>query len=461
LSRSWNVRIITVLASLLAVLPAASLPTRATAQPLREMGIVMAAPNSLLRTTVTDPTCNHGRGAMLSLPPWLSAPGSTAVTLLPDGATLVALSSFLGTTAAIYALTKSCSPDASFGTDGIEQVALGDSAHPRHLALDAMIPAVGGGVIVAGQSADRWLVGRLDPNGQVDSTFGSDGWALLPWEGAAAAIVQEPSGRIIVGGNTDTPSCCRSSVSELSRQGALVTSFGAGGEAPVASIHDGGLSRVAIGYRGAILALTWGGNFGCWTTLVSALTPLGQPVPSFEQRFVQGLKTAFPSSALPSGVFVADLVLQPSGFALVGTEQQRCIGNTPDPTVAGRIVSFSPGGQLNATFANKGIANFASSMMGPVWALRVANGGLLVVGARVSYQTKATEQARLNVISFSPDGKLNPVYGEDGRAQVLLPYRNESSEPIVPLSVAGNGKTFVILASSANPSELELVRLFE
>lgn len=237
-------------------------------------------------------------------------------------------------------------------------------------------------------------------------------------------------------------------------------SFGAGGLAPVASIHDGALTHVAVGRGGEVFAVSRGGNFGCWTTLVTALTPLGRPVLSFVEHFAQGLKVAAPSAAAPSGVFDADLVVQPSGFALVGTEQPVCIGSTPNPSAAGRIVSFAPDGQINATFANKGLASFASPMMGNVWALPTAKGGFLMVGSKPYFQTNSAKRAELDITAFLSDGKLDPTYGEGGRAQVQLPYRNGATVS-APLSIAGNGRTFVIVASSANSKALEFTRLRE
>jgi hypothetical protein len=472
---AWATPKTTVLSLLLVVILLPAVSAAATTSPFPSMSRAVTTGARVRLTSlvssgtfvvtpgITDPICNHGAGAQFSVP---SPASSVAAVVLPTGTTLVAASTGAivpgnNASTVIHALTESCTPDPAFGINGVERLTLGNPGHPQQFTVDAMTPAVGGGVIVAGQSANRWLVGRLGPNGQLDSRFGSDGWALLPWPGVASAVAEAPSGRIVVGGNTTTAGCCRSSVSELSGQGVLEKSFGSGGLTPVASIHDGGLTRVAVGHSGEVLAVTWGGNFGCWTTLVTALTALGHPVQSFEQHFTQGLKSAVPSRTLPTGVFDADLVVQPSGFALVGTYQRDCIGNTPDPTAAGRIVSFGPDGQLNATFANKGIAAFASPMMGSVWALPATNGGSLMVGAKPYFQAKATERAELNIIAFSSDGKIDAAYGEDGHAQVQLPYGNESPGLSATFAVAGTGKTFVIVASSANATALELVRLRE
>lgn len=139
---------------------------------------------------IIDPTCNHGAGAQLSVPPsWLSGSPLTSVVVLPSGITVVAISPGAiapGTTTAplIYALTKNCTPDPSFGVNGVEHLKPGNSGHAQRLTLDAMTPAMDGGVIVAGSSAGRWLVGRLGPNGHVDATFGKVGMgspALAGW----------------------------------------------------------------------------------------------------------------------------------------------------------------------------------------------------------------------------------------------------------------------------------------
>lgn len=412
---------------------------------------------------IADRNCNRGVGTQLSLPSsWPPGPPYVSASMLPTGITLVAVSP--GATAPgastaplVYALTKSCTPDTSFGADGVEQLKLGSSGHAQQLSLAAMTPGLGGGVIVAGGFAGRWLVGRLDPNGHMDSTFGNDGWATLPWRGSASAVVQGPSGQVVVGGCTG-PGCYSSSVSELSALGTLEKSFGVGGLARVASIHDGALTHVAVGHGGEVFAVSTGGNFGCWMTVVTALTPLGHPVPSFSRHFVQGLKVVDPSAASPWGVFDADLLVQPSGFALVGTEQPVCIGNTPNPSAAGRIASFAPDGQVNAKFANNGVRSFTSQMMGEVWALPTVKGGFVMVAGKPYFQTNSTKRAKLNIIAFLSDGKLDPSFGDAGRAQVLLPYLNGATST-APLSIAGNGKTIVIVTWSTNSKALEVIQL--
>jgi hypothetical protein len=410
-----------------------------------------SAGSTVSARSVVDPACNGGTGRVISAPAsWLAGAPQVATTMLPTGVTLVVISSGYpaASYAVVHAFTSSCAPDPSFGDDGVEQLSFGG----KDFSVAAVVPASGGGALLAGQSSNGWLVARIAAGGALDPAFGRGGWTVLPWSGGASAITQAPSGAIVVSGSKGGGCCVEEWVGELSADGAPVTHFGSGGRTRVASLEDSLVVRVAVESDGDILALTEGGNMGCWGTAVAALTASGAPVPSFVRNFETAL-----GHAAPSGVFVADLVARGGSFRLFGTGQSACVTNVASPSAAGRTVSFQPDGNLQTTFAHGGEATFVSGMDDPVWALPQPGGATLVVGMPAAIQASARSRATLNLVDISPTGRVDPSYGTAGRAQLPLPYLNQSDAALaIPVTVATDGKVSVVVSSTANGKALEL-----
>jgi hypothetical protein len=99
-----------------------------------------------------------------------------------------------------------------FGDDGAATITIPSSLQPTDPAeggfpaegmwVNAIAPRNGGGAIVAGVYEGDWVVGEVTASGTVDQTFGSNGWVLLPLPGQVTAILQEPSGRIVIAETT-------------------------------------------------------------------------------------------------------------------------------------------------------------------------------------------------------------------------------------------------------------------
>jgi hypothetical protein len=86
--------------------------------------------------------------------------------MLPSGETLVVVSAGFPAAryAVVHAYTRTCTPDGSFGDKGTEQLVLGG----RDFAVSATAPAIGGGVLLAGERGSQWMVARIDQDGQLD-----------------------------------------------------------------------------------------------------------------------------------------------------------------------------------------------------------------------------------------------------------------------------------------------------
>lgn len=140
--------------------------------------------------------------------------------------------------------------DSSFGTNGVATFSP-ISSHFNHPSGLAVQPD--GKILICGISAEFGLytsfVVRLNPNGSVDQTFGTNGYLLIPEpdslaRGIAVAMALQPNGKIILGGE-------RSGGFALMRfnaNGTLDTGFGTNG---TLTTHMG------LSSRAAILSLAW------------------------------------------------------------------------------------------------------------------------------------------------------------------------------------------------------------
>ncbi len=367
---------------------------------------------------VVDTACHGGAGISIPSPASPAEAGSeVATTMLPSGVSIVVVSAGFPTAAiaTVHAFTPRCAPDTSFGQGGSEQL----SYQGRDFTINAAAPTVGGGLVLAGQTnttdqiGTGWLVASMGPTGRLNPSFGVGGWAELPWPGGVSTVAQEPSGRIVLAGTHGAGCCEHEWVGELTPRGALVSGFGSAGRASLAVTRDdSGATQIAVEPDGEILVVTAGGNMGCWGLTISALTASGSPVPSFQQHFNAAMG--------PLTTFVGALVVHDSGFLLAGTGQGACVESTPSPTATGRVIAFGPNGGLDRSFGTNGQVRFSSPMEDPVWALPQQDGGLLLAGMAVSFQSNAQGPVHLNLVRLSAKGRLDPGYGHGGIADLQL-----------------------------------------
>jgi uncharacterized delta-60 repeat protein len=249
-----------------------------------------------------DPSFGNGGRVALQMGAGSSpSSGATAVAVQADGKIVLvgdASDSSGNLQMLIARLTATGAPDSSFDGDGKVAVNPG-SGFPTSL-LNAVAIQPDGKIVVAGQAANsngdaRTLVARLEgTNGSFDSSFGSGGQVLRQLGTASgsaeqvSAIVIEPDGKIVLGGQTaDASHHIELLLARLNgADGSLDSGFGSGGKV-VSQLGLGSspLSAVLSLVRqpdGKILAggdaTPAGGNAGL---LVARYTSTGAPDGSF------------------------------------------------------------------------------------------------------------------------------------------------------------------------------------
>jgi uncharacterized delta-60 repeat protein len=130
-------------------------------------------------------------------------------------------------------------PDPTFDGDGVVQhdLVVGETEVARRVVLlDDGRAVIGGRGQIEPDSptGDDLLVARIETDGALDPTFGGgDGWATLDLGtlgDVAYALALEPSGRVVVAGQSDSsqPSLADVAVARLTAEGEPDASFGAG-----------------------------------------------------------------------------------------------------------------------------------------------------------------------------------------------------------------------------------------
>jgi hypothetical protein len=365
---------------------------------------------------------------------------------------LIAVSDYAAkNTVDLYAVSRSCVPVREFGTAGRATVTP-SSRPPAHsdfetlpdaLWVNAVTPS-DGGALIAGAYGGRWMVGAVTPQGRVDPTFGNGGWAVLPFRGEVTAIVQAPSGRIVIGGDNGGGGCCLVNwAAALSARGQLEPAFGKGGRTKLrAPALEAGIGALVLKPNGDILAAVGYGNNGCWGVALDMLTPSGHPVPGFARRTDRFWQE------LGFNAFVGDIYVNNDGFTLVGTGQRPCVGppvTASSPSATGLIARFRRDGHLAEP-----TVRFPSRVSGTVWALRKDNDTVVVA-------SPYADPTHLALAALHPDGSLDPGFGSQGRARVRTPWRGRDDTTVV--IVRAPPRAITVVAAFGGRNHLQIVRV--
>ncbi len=378
-----------------------------------------------------------------------------ATATMADGSTLIALSSvYPGRRfAVLHSVTRQCAPNRAFAANGAATITISSRLQPAHPAaggfpadgvwVSAVAPRTGSGAIVAGTYGGEWVVGEVSRRGRVDPTFGNGGWTVLPFRGEVTTVLQEPTGRILIGGDNGGGGCCTLNwAAALSARGQLDQGFGTRGRAELPTGEDSGVEVLAREPNGDILAKVGYGNMGCWGVALAMLTSSGRPVPLFERRLGRFWR------ALGFGAFVGDVYIDGGGFTLVGTGQRPCAEGPSfsAPAATGLITRFRADGQPTSP-----TIRFPSRMYGDVQALHDGADTLVV-------ELPYADPTRLTVTARRSNGSVDPRFGSRGRAQIRTPWkgRNAALETTVSINKA-SPRAIVVIATRHD--QLQVIRV--
>jgi hypothetical protein len=392
--------------------------------------------------SAVEPACNGGRGISLD---------ETTVVLNGDAVSVsaalghgsVVLASNNRQTVVVRSLTSSCTPDASFGENGVATV----KRTPRWMSVQAVTARRGGGVILVGLDRGNPVVGELDRHGKIIRSFGDDGLARFPFCGWPTSVLQEPSGRILVSGDGGMAQvgCGGSWIAAMSEGGEFDEHFGFHGSVEVPTYGaDSGVGDMTRLSNGNILVAIGFGNSGCWGYTLRLYTPSGWEVPGFAEHFEHFWRKlgllAF------SGTVYAD----GRGFTIVGTGQRPCWVGGPfrSRSATGLVIHFWNDGLLAGP-----VTRFASGMHAGV--------GAFPMGGDIILDTSPyADGTKSELTAIRPDGSVDERFGSGGRVRIRVPWKGPDDSLEAGVSVMQvSGRSIFLVATNDFRRRLRIIKI--
>jgi uncharacterized delta-60 repeat protein len=319
--------------------------------------------------------------------------------------------------------------DPTFGSSGIASTSL-ETFVQFPVAAIAVQPD--GKVLAASEyGGNAWQVERLNADGSVDTSFGTNGVAITTFptnNGTSprpSKILVQSDGKVLVGGEftggTGTPALAR-----YNADGTLDTTFGTGGIANVGFVEAGQsgwivdmVERPAPDNR-ILLAVA---NNGTAQLRVAQLTPSGSP----DSTFAGGGVTSLAYDGLTSAI-----ELLPNGeFLLAG-------GN--------EVVRGTANGALDTTFGSGGIATLPGGFPNvSIIGAAVDSSGRIVLG--VSLYNSTAGLHNFGVTRLNADGSPDTTFANGGTATASF-----SGHENHPTSLVVQPDNKVILAGYSSSS---------
>lgn len=311
--------------------------------------------------------------------------------------------------------------DAQFGQYGRVQTDLGG-----HEAAAAVVRDTAGRLVVAGstQSRDpepvfRCVVIRYLPDGDLDPDFAAGG-VLVDALGhefpSLHDVLVEPDGKLVVlGSAAGVPS--NEFLARFWPSGLLDQSFGTGGISNL-DLADRRISsfrfarRVDGGFALAGSTLPLAGSESTFSLI--GCTPTGQLDPGFG---ASGLATASFGQAQEAA---SNLQVLPDGRLLaVGGSAADSSGGSPSRFAVAR---FLPSGALDPSFGSGGTVTTAFTAQAGAAAVDISTDGRFVVAGTVLLGT----EFGVALARYLPDGQLDSTFGTGGQVETLAGMRSVS-----------------------------------
>ena len=429
-------------------------------------GVRLPPSGFAIQPAIADRLCNGGRGIRLAAQMWASGPTAggavVAAGKMGDGSTMISLTQvYPGQRFAVLrSVTSRCTLNPMFGHQGEATITISarPPAHPpvggtpaAGLWVNAVAPTDGGGAILAGTYEGLWVVGEVTERGQLDPRFGNHGWTVLPFPGEVDAVAQEPSGRIVIGGDNGGGGCCTLNwAAALAAHGQVERDFGNGGRQELPTGEDSGVASLALEPNGDVLAQIGYGNMGCWGETIAMLTPSGRPVPHFGRmvgRFWQGLNFGGYLGGFGFNAFVGDAEINPDGFTVVGTGQKECDSGRPGMPLSatGLIARFQTDGKP----AGRAM-RFSSRMYGDLQSFGVGDDTVVV-------ESPYGEPTTIRLMMLRPNGLVNRQFGNDGLAEIRTPWQGKAAQGTMVSITRASPSSIAIVAWQQSDDQLQIV----
>jgi uncharacterized delta-60 repeat protein len=287
-----------------------------------------------------DPSYGNGGWVVVNIN---GSSGGNALVLQSDGKIVLA-GTGNGNGALNFAaarLNPDGSLDASFGKSGVATVPIGPEAIANAVSLQPDGKIVLGGMAYTTHNA--FAAARLNANGTIDTTFGTNGVTTLSPNAAAWGMVLQSDGKVVLGGEQAYNNTEAYMAARLRSNGVLDASYG-----------HGGIVTVPIGVKayGDAIALQNGKVIlagSAWTNTSVAATVRLNTDGSLDQTYGSGGISTFPSWY---GVNAA--TVDPAGRIVLGAVGATAIRLNPNGSAD---QSFGNGGTVTTSVGSNDAAN--------------------------------------------------------------------------------------------------------
>jgi uncharacterized delta-60 repeat protein len=351
--------------------------------------------------------------------------------------------------------------DSAFGTSGVAAVPLSASEHDRFMAVTVSSDGKVYGAGFISQGGDQAMaVARIDASGKLDTTFGTNGYAVANAAVGgkavelARAVAIQPDGKIVIAGpmerdpkaTGDAAKDTDVAVARFDSTGKLDATFGKGGIATV----DFGTGR-ATSATAFVGDTSWG------------LGIAGERVVVFGSKLADGANRTDTDYVLAglTKAGVLDTTFGTNGMTVVGSSNNS--GDSPrnlivqsdgkivatgysnvDGVVMPHLLRTSANGQLDTTFGTGGVAS-AKVLPGVAESYSVQPQGDKYILAGYGRGSDSNEKVDLIVYRFTSAGQLDSTFGTNGVTRVDIEKEDDRARNVLVLPdqrilATGSGK---------------------
>lgn len=291
-----------------------------------------------------------------------------------------------------------------------------DELIPHNVSLDRITVLKNEKILIAstweGDFGNQWALCRFSPNGKLDSTFDANGSApgckLMPFGGTVSTAEEDGNGAVLAAGPRWNGTDYEQAVIRIEADGEIDSDFGTDGFASLPDLFHGPSfpEEISVSADGSFTLMGYYGSLSGGTIIVSRYTRDGVLDADFSEDGVaiaveSGFAAGF-ATALDGSVFVAAVRDSAQGGTLILSKLTADGATSPDFTAP-----TTPLGQVHvAPCTNAGCEIQIPSGN----ALSLLTNGKLMAGLAAYFDD--VDATRLITLRFSSTGALDPDYGD-------------------------------------------------
>jgi uncharacterized delta-60 repeat protein len=346
----------------------------------------------------------------------------TGVAIQPDGKVVVG--GYTGVSSnrdfALLRYNPDGSLDTGFGAGGKVVTDIGSPTGATDDLAEALAIQPDGKIVLAGRAGGDFALARYNPDGSLDTGFGTGGKVVTDigssWDDFVQAVAILPGGKIVVAGGSGPGGAVQFALAVYTPTGELDTSFGADGKVTTdLSTSDDWVEGLAVQPGPKIVAAGKAGDdFGLaryeLTGVLDSSFGTGGKVTT---DFGPGLDSARAVAVQPDGKIVA------AGFT-------RSSGVPVESNLA--LARYKSDGSLDPTFGSGGkVVTDLGTGNDSAEALALQPDGKIVVAGHALASAGNFDFA---VARYNPDGSLDATFGSGGKAITSFGASNDLAEAV-------------------------------